>query len=84
MLKIFVWMLKEMASIEELKKKCSKQLSFEPFQTLVQLAKSAELQITDAGFAKMLDERDELKNLRDEFFYPKMKDLPSGELELIK
>jgi len=30
-----------------------------------------------------LDERDELKNLREEFHYPKMKDLPLGKLKLI-
>lgn len=69
-----------MASYEELRKKCSEQLNFEPFQTLLRLAKSAEIEITDAAFAKMMDERDELKNLRGEFFYPKTKDLPLGKL----
>lgn len=73
----------EMTSSDELKKKCGEQLHFEPFQTLMRLAKSAELDITDARFARLLDERDELKNLREEFHYPKMKDLPSGKLELI-
>ena len=72
-----------MTSVEELKKKCGGQLNFEPFQTLVNLAKSTKLDITDAGFARLLDERDELKNLREEFHYPKMKDLPSGKLKLI-
>lgn len=72
-----------MISIDELKKKCSEQLNFEPFQTLLRLAKSSEVEITDTEFARLLDEQDELKNLREEFHYPKMKDLPSGKLELI-
>ena len=72
-----------MTSVDELKKKCSGQLNFEPFQSLLKLAASNELGITDAEFARMLDERDELKNLREEFYYPKMKDLPLGKLKLI-
>lgn len=71
-----------MTSVDELKKKCGDQLNFEPFQTLVKLAESNEVDITDAGFARLLDERDELKNLRQEFHYPKMKDLPLGKLKL--
>jgi len=71
-----------MTSVDELKKKCGKQLTFEPFQTLVKLAESYKVDITDAGFARLLDERDELKNLREEFHYPKMKDLPLGKLKL--
>lgn len=72
-----------MTSVDELKKKCGEQLKFEPFQTLLKLAESNELDITDAAFARLLDERDELKNLREEFHYPKMKDLPLGKLKLI-
>lgn len=72
-----------MTSIDELKKKCLEQLNFEPFQTLLKLAESNELDITDAIFARLLDERDELKNLREEFHYPKMKDLPLGKSKLI-
>lgn len=72
-----------MTSIDELKKKCGEQLNFEPFQTLLKLAESNELDITDAIFARLLDERDELKNLREEFHYPKMKDLPLGKSKLI-
>lgn len=72
-----------MTSIDEIKKKCGEQLNFEPFQTLLKLAESNELDITDAIFARLLDERDELKNLREEFHYPKMKDLPLGKSKLI-
>lgn len=72
-----------MTSFDELKKKCGEQLNFEPFQTLLKLAESNELDITDAIFARLLDERDELKNLREEFHYPKMKDLPLGKSKLI-
>lgn len=72
-----------MTSIDELKKKCREQLKFEPFQTLLKFAESNEVDVTDAGFARLLDERDELKNLREEFHYPKMKDLPLGKLKLI-
>lgn len=72
-----------MTSIDELKKKCGEQLNFEPFQTLLKLAESNELDITDVIFARLLDERDELKNLREEFHYPKMKDLPLGKSKLI-
>ena len=67
----------------ELKKKCGEQLNFEPCQTLLRLAKSAELEITDAEFARLMDDKDDLKNFREEFYYPKVKDLPLGELELI-
>ena len=72
-----------MTSVDEIKKKCGEQLNFEPFQTLLKLAESNELDITDAAFARLLDERDELKNLREDFHYPKMKDLPLGKLKLI-
>lgn len=72
-----------MTSVDELKTKCGEQLNFEPFQTLLKLAESNELDITDAAFARLLDELDELKNLREEFHYPKMKDLPLGKLKLI-
>ena len=72
-----------MASNDELRKKCSEQLNYEPTQTLLRLAKEKNLEITDVAFASLLDEQDELKGFRDEFYYPKMKDLPLGELELL-
>lgn len=72
-----------MTSVDELKTKCGEQLNFEPFQTLLKLAESNELDITDAAFARLLDERDELKNLREEFHYPKMKDLPLVDTSLV-
>lgn len=71
-----------MTSIEELKKKCGERLNFKPFQTLLNVANSSELDITGTAFARLLDERDELKNLREEFHYPKMKDLPPGKLKI--
>ncbi|XP_022787723.1 kynureninase-like [Stylophora pistillata] len=72
-----------MTSYDDLRKKCSEQLNFEPFQTLIRLAKSAELEITDAKFAHMMDDSDELKNLREEFFYPKIRDLPKVDPALV-
>ena len=69
----------EMAAEEELiTSKCSKQLNFKPARTLIRLLKETKLQISDEAFAKFLDEQDELKNLREDFWYPKMKDLPPG------
>lgn len=69
-----------MASHDELRTTCSKQLNFEPAQTLLRLAEENNLVITDAAFATLLDEQDKLKTLREEFYYPKIKDLPTGEL----
>ena len=69
-----------MASHDELRTTCSKQLNFEPAQTLLRLAEKNNLVITDAAFATLLDEQDKLKTLREEFYYPKIKDLPTGEL----
>ena len=69
----------EMAAEEELiMSKCGKQLNFKPARTLIRLLKETKLQISDEAFAKFLDEQDELKNLREDFWYPKMKDLPPG------
>ena len=61
--------------------KCKDQLTFEPTQTILHMAKSKGLEITSADFATMLDEKDELKAFRREFHYPKMKDLPKGTLQ---
>ena len=72
----------KMASHDELRTTCSKQLNFEPAQTLLRLAEENNLVITDAAFATLLDEQDKLKTLREEFYYPKIKDLPTGELIL--
>lgn len=74
--------LPKMTFYDKLGKKCREQLNFEPCRTLLRLAKSAELDMTDAKFAEMMDDSDELKNLRGEFFYPKMKDLPQGKVNL--
>lgn len=73
-----------MAAEEELiMSKCSKQLNFKPARTLIQLLKETKLQISDEAFAKFLDEQDELKNLREDFWYPKMKDLPPVDLSFV-
>ncbi|KAK2560002.1 Kynureninase [Acropora cervicornis] len=63
--------------------KCSKQLNFKPARTLIRLLKETKLQISDEAFAKFLDEQDELKNLREDFWYPKMKDLPPVDLSFV-
>ena len=68
-----------MTSNGELRTKYSEQLNFEPARTVLRLAKESNLEITDEAFAKLLDEQDELKNFRQEFYYPKMKDLPLGK-----
>ncbi|XP_074606646.1 kynureninase-like isoform X3 [Acropora palmata] len=73
-----------MAAEEELiRSKCSKQLNFRPARTLIRLLKETKLQISDEAFAKFLDEQDELKNLREDFWYPKMKDLPPVDLSFV-
>lgn len=72
-----------MTSTDELKRKCSEQLKYKPAQTLLRLLKENNLEITDVAFANLLDEQDELKSLRDEFHYPKVKDLPLSKLELL-
>ena len=58
--------------------KCSKQLNFKPARTLIRLLKETKLELSDEAFAKFLDEQDELKHFRGDFWYPKMKDLPPG------
>lgn len=72
-----------MAATNELKKIYIKQLSFEPAQDLLRLVKETKFQITDEAFAKRLDKLDELKNLREEFYYPKMKHLPLVDPSLV-
>lgn len=72
-----------MAATNELKKIYIKQLSFEPAQDLLRLIKETKFQITDEAFAKRLDKLDELKNLREEFYYPKMKHLPLVDPSLV-
>lgn len=72
-----------MATMEELTRKLSKQLNYEPARKILRLVRENNLEVTDEAFAKLLDEQDELKNLRDEFYYPKMKDLPLGKLNLV-
>lgn len=72
-----------MTSNGELRTKYSEQLNFEPARTVLRLAKESNLEITDEAFAKLLDEQDELKNFRQEFYYPKMKDLPLVDCSLV-
>ena len=44
------------------------------------LAEELGYNIEDLEFARQMDSRDPLKHLRDEFIFPKMKDLPDGKL----
>ncbi len=55
---------------------------FNPRAALEKLAKDAGLCVTDAEFAKFMDDQDPIASLRTEFFYPKMKELPDGECHL--
>ena len=71
-----------MASNGSLKNKYSEQVNYEPARTLLGLAKEQNLEVTDEAFARLLDQQDELRNLRDEFHYPKMKDLPLGKFRI--
>ena len=44
------------------------------------LAEELRCNIEDLEFARQMDSRDPLRHLRDEFIFPKMKDLPDGKL----
>uniref|UniRef100_A0A914WEL8 Kynureninase n=1 Tax=Plectus sambesii TaxID=2011161 RepID=A0A914WEL8_9BILA len=54
------------------------------FNIITQVAaKSNITDLTSFELAKTLDENDELKHLRDEFFFPKMKTLPHVDFSLV-
>ena len=49
-----------------------------PCCQLSSLANTMRMTVEQEEFAKHLDEQDPLRHLRDDFFYPKMKDLVSS------
>ena len=50
------------------------------YQTLLDIAKEQGLKITDDKFAQLLDERDPLKHLRDQFHIPTKAEALEGDL----
>lgn len=50
-----------------------------PSEKLLSIAKQLDVSVEDAKFALYMDQNDPLRHLRDEFFYPKMKDLKFSE-----
>ncbi|XP_033758332.1 kynureninase-like [Pecten maximus] len=54
-----------------------------PCDTLKQIANTLNCDITDGKFAQHMDEHDPLKDLRQEFFYPKMKDVLGADLSIV-
>jgi len=51
-----------------------------PIYQLKHLAEIEQLDIFSETFAKFMDKHDEIAHLRQDFFYPQMKDLPGSEL----
>ena len=51
-----------------------------PGEKLLSIAKQLGCSVEDVEFALYMDQNDPLRRLRDEFFYPKMKDLESSEI----
>ena len=51
-----------------------------PGEKLLSIAKQLGCSVEDVEFALYMDKNDPLRHLRDEFFYPKMKDLESSEI----
>ncbi len=60
-------------------KKFKKGKSAPMVNKLKEWATEFECSINDLVFARTMDTRDTLKELRDEFLIPKMQDLPNGE-----
>ena len=50
-----------------------------PHAVLEEKAAAEGLKLDDVKFAEMLDAEDEISHLRNEFFYPKNKDLPDDQ-----
>ena len=60
---------------------CVQNLELEedtPRLDLLKIAAQQQLEIFSHQFAQFMDKNDPLAHLRQEFFYPKMKDLPHG------
>ncbi|PVD31768.1 hypothetical protein C0Q70_07186 [Pomacea canaliculata] len=54
-----------------------------PGDKLLCIATKLGLTVEDEAFAEYMDEQDPLRSLREEFFYPKMKDLVSTDLTIV-
>ena len=51
------------------------------YQTLLETAEKEGLKITDERFAQLLDERDPLKHLREQFHVPTKAEALEGDLD---
>jgi len=49
-----------------------------PMDHLKHLAQIQQLDILSESFADFMDQHDEIGHVRQEFFYPRMKDIPEG------
>ncbi|XP_001630669.3 kynureninase isoform X2 [Nematostella vectensis] len=59
------------------------RMAYKPTQTLRKLAEKSSLDIVSREFADYMDSKDPLRKMRDEFFYPRVKDLPGVDLSLV-
>lgn len=55
-----------------------KRCSYQPSKHLYQKAEAAGLEITSSEFASKMDSVDELRGWRNDFCYPRNRDLPPG------
>ena len=58
--------------------KNSPQTDFSPSEVLRRTAAELRCEVTDRKLAQHLDTLDPLKHLRQEYHYPKIRDLPKG------
>ncbi|KAK7468216.1 hypothetical protein BaRGS_00036539, partial [Batillaria attramentaria] len=54
-----------------------------PGEKLLALASRLGVEVEDLKFAQYMDQQDPIRHLRDEFFYPKMKDLVTTDLSIV-
>nr|XP_011423822.2 kynureninase [Crassostrea gigas]XP_034302418.1 kynureninase [Crassostrea gigas] len=54
-----------------------------PLERLKVIAQEQGLDLTDRRFAEYMDSIDPIRHLREDFCYPKMKDLPKTDLQLV-
>lgn len=54
-----------------------------PLEQLKMIAQEQGLDLTDRRFAEYMDSIDPIRHLREDFCYPKMKDLPKSKIWLI-
>ena len=64
--------------------KTEKSPSVKMVDMLQSWAKEFGCSINDMMFAQIMDGRDTLRDLRNEFIFPKMQELPNGESFIIK